>query len=251
VNPIIKPPPSSFDQHGAACRCEWGVAGVGELASADVTIVVDVLSFSTCVDIATGRGAAILPYAWTDDSARAFAAAQHAELAGARAAAGYSLSPASFLDAPSGLRCVLPSPNGAALTTRAAATATIVLAGCLRNASAVAAMAAHLGSTFNVCPAGERWPDGSLRPAIEDWLAAGAILRDLPGTRSPEADAAIAAFEQLAGTITAVVAGASSGRELIDRGFPRDVELATSLDVSSHVPVFDGIAFVGSLRILP
>jgi 2-phosphosulfolactate phosphatase len=53
------------------------------LAPADVIIVVDVLSFSTCVDVATSRGAVILPYPWMDSSAVAFADANHAELAGA------------------------------------------------------------------------------------------------------------------------------------------------------------------------
>jgi 2-phosphosulfolactate phosphatase len=41
-----------FDPRECACRCEWGIAGV------------DVLSFSTCVGVAIGRGAAILPYPW-------------------------------------------------------------------------------------------------------------------------------------------------------------------------------------------
>lgn len=36
-----------------------------------------------------------------------------------------------------------------------------------------------LGRTVAVIPAGERWADGSLRPAIEDLLGAGAFIREL------------------------------------------------------------------------
>jgi 2-phosphosulfolactate phosphatase len=233
-----------FDQSVASCRCEWGPGGLDALAPADVVVIVDVLSFSTCVDIATGRGAAVLPYAWKDSSAAAFAARHGAELAGARGSSRYSLSPASFATAPAGLRCVLPSPNGAALALRAAATRSVVLAGSLRNAKAVADLAQRLGRTFNVCPAGEQWPDGSLRPAIEDWLGAGAILRHLPGTRSPEADAAVATFEQRQHALADVVARSASGRELIESGFPEDVDLATALDASRTAPKLDGLTFV-------
>ena len=38
--------------------------------------------------------------------------------------------------------------------------------------------------------------------------------------------------------------GASSGRELIEGGYARDVELAAALDVSTHVPRYDGVAFL-------
>ena len=79
------------------------------------------------------------------------------------------------------IRCVLPSQNGAEITLQAARIAKIVFGGCLRNALAVAAAAQRCGSSFNVIAAGERWPDGSLRPALEDWLGAGAILRHLVG----------------------------------------------------------------------
>lgn len=233
-----------FDQGPATCRCEWGVIGHDALARADVVIVVDVLSFSTCVDIAVGRGALVLPYQWKDASARDFAAAHHAELAGRRGQARYSLSPASFVQAPVGLRCVLPSPNGATLALRAAATGATVLAGCLRNAGAVADAAQGLGATINVCPAGERWPDGSLRPSIEDWIGAGAILRSLSGTKSPEGAAAIAAFEAGQRTLGDILAASGSGRELTMLGFSLDVELAGQYDVSEHVPRLEHGAFV-------
>jgi 2-phosphosulfolactate phosphatase len=235
-----------FSQIEWACRCEWGAAAVDALAPADVTIVVDVLSFTTCVDVAVSRGAAILPYAWADPSAAAFAATHGAELAGKRRLTRYSLAPASFLDAPADLRCVLPSPNGAQVTLAAAATAPNVLAGSLRNARAVAEAAQRMGSRFNVIAAGERWRDGSLRPALEDWLGAGAILRWLPGSRSPEADAAVAVFEHCRSRLLDVLDGCASGRELDERGHHQDTEIAGQLDVSPCVPRFDGSAFVAA-----
>jgi 2-phosphosulfolactate phosphatase len=232
-----------FGQDAWACRCEWGPAAVEALAPADVTIVVDVFSFTTCVDVAVSRGASILPYAWNDASAAEFARAQQAELAGKRRQARYSLAPESYQDAPEGLRCVLPSPNGAQVTLAAAKTASVVLAGSLRNARAVAEAARGLGSTFNVIPAGERWRDGSLRPALEDWLGAGAILRWLPGSRSPEAESAIALFERHLHTLVETLERCASGRELAERGHLKDKFIAGQLDVSPCVPRFDGVAY--------
>ena len=152
-------------------RCEWGEQGVlGLSPTGDVVIIVDVLSFSTCVDMATARGATVYPYQWKDARAREFAIAIDAELAVARGAGRFSLSPSSFLDTPTGTSVVLPSPNGASLSL--ATRDTITLAGCLRNASAVAKAALRLGKRISVIPAGERWEDNSLRPSLEDWLGA-------------------------------------------------------------------------------
>ncbi|MGB2714959.1 MAG: 2-phosphosulfolactate phosphatase [Vicinamibacterales bacterium] len=235
-----------FSQEAWACRCEWGPGAVGALAPADVTIVVDVFSFTTCVDVAASRGASILPYAWNDASAAEFALAQRAELAGRRRQARYSLAPESYLEAPEGLRCVLPSPNGAQVTLAAARTAPVVLAGSLRNARAVAEAAQQLGRAFNVIPAGERWLDGSLRPALEDWLGAGAILRGLPGNRSPEAESAVALFERHRERLVEILDQCGSGRELDGRGHEKDKVIAGQLDISSCVARFDGIAFVAA-----
>ena len=43
-------------------------------ATSDAVVIVDVLSFSTAVDIALSKGASVLPYRWKDDSAKRFAA---------------------------------------------------------------------------------------------------------------------------------------------------------------------------------
>jgi 2-phosphosulfolactate phosphatase len=235
-----------FTQERWNCRCEWGPGAVAALAPADITIIVDVLSFTTCVDIATARRAAILPYRWNDASAAEFATTHRAELAGRRQKARYSLAPECYLDVPEGLRCVLPSPNGAEVTLAAAKVAPVVLAGCLRNARAVANAAQRAGSTFNVIPAGERWRDGSLRPALEDWLGAGAILRWLPGSRSPEAESAVAVFERYRDTLIEALDFCGSGRELDGRGHTKDKFLAGQLDVSSCVAQFDGVAFIAA-----
>lgn len=235
---------SFIDQHSHACRCEWGLHGIDALAPADVTIVVDVLSFTTCVDVALSRGVVIFPYRYKDDSASAFAAEHSAELAGPRGTGKFSLSPASLLNAEAGTRCVLPSPNGATLILHAADRSAHVLAGCLRNRTAIATQAEKQGATFNVIPAGERWLDGSLRPALEDLVGAGGILSLLPGTKSPEAEIAIAAFERsLQSGMIETFANCSSGWELLTRGFGNDVELAADLDVSRHIPRFNGVEF--------
>jgi 2-phosphosulfolactate phosphatase len=235
-----------FDQEPFDIRCEWGLAGVETLSpSSDVVIVVDVLSFSTSVDIATARGAIVLPYRWREpDQARAFAAAQGALLAGTRQKEGdtYSLSPASLLTIPAGTRLVLPSPNGATLSLATGAARTF--AGCLRNAAAVAQAAARSGRRISVIAAGERWTDGGLRPAIEDLIGAGAIIDRLPGQRSPEAMAAVGAYRALADTLQSAIQQCGSGRELIGRGFARDVELAVEMNVSDCVPVLIDGAYV-------
>jgi 2-phosphosulfolactate phosphatase len=208
-----------------------------------VIIVVDVFSFTTCVDVAVSRGASILPFRWNDDTAPQFAREQRAELAGRRRQARYSLAPESYLDAPAGLRCVLPSPNGAVVTLAAAATTSVILAACLRNARAVADAAARIATSFNVIPAGERWRDGSLRPALEDWIGAGAVLRWLPGDRSPEADAAVSSFERYRDQLVETLDACGSGRELAERGHEKDKFIAGQLNSSVSIPRFDGNAF--------
>lgn len=226
-----------YDQQQYRIRCEWGEHGVATLAPvSDVVIVVDVLSFSTCVEIAVGRGATVRPWRWKDVAADQLAARAGIVIAGPRGAGGYSLSPASLLDIPSGTELVLPSPNGSTLSLSAADSGAAVLAGCFRNARAVADAALSLGETIAVIPAGERWPDGSLRPALEDWLCAGAIVAELEGDTSPEAAAAAVAFRTMKVDLLNHLTGCGSGRELVERGFEVDIRLAAEHAVSGCVP---------------
>ncbi len=226
-----------YDQAEYTVRCEWGAQGVAQLAPiSDAVIIVDVLSFTTCVDIAVGRGATVYPYGFRNDSARTYAVAVGALLADhRRSAAGYTLSPASLLAIPAGTRIVLPSPNGSTLSVSTGTTPT--LAGCLRNAQVVAEAACTFGDRIAVIPAGERWRDGSLRPAWEDWVGAGAIIAHLPGRRSPEAEAALAAFAGARDDLHAALSGCSSGKELIEQGYAEDVRLAAALNASPVAPL--------------
>ncbi len=235
------------DQSGFGIRCEWGIKGVEALAPiSDVVIIVDVLSFTTCVDVAVSRGAAVLPYRWKDDSAGEFARRHSAELAGVRGdpAHRFSLSPVSLEKLGPGDRIVLPSPNGSTLTLATGKTPT--LSGCLRNARAAAQAANRIGGTVAVIPAGERWPDGGLRPALEDWIGAGAIIAELNGDPSPEARAAVAAFRQASRRFTETLSACGSGRELIARGYESDVVRAAQHDVSHTAPRLTDGAYVES-----
>ena len=230
-----------FEQSGYDICCEWGEQGVAVLAPiSDVVIVVDVMSFSTCVDIAVSRGAIVYPYRWKDMSSLEFAKPIDAEVAGSRGKARYSLSPASLVDIPEGTRLVLPSPNGSTLTLATGSTPT--LTGCLRNCRAVAEAAMGYGPRIAVIPAGERWPDGTLRPAFEDWVGAGAIIGRLEGSRSPEAQAAVASCHT-ADDLARILRDCSSGKELIAMGFGSDIDLISQVDVSAIVPVFRDDAY--------
>ncbi|HEX8078554.1 MAG TPA: 2-phosphosulfolactate phosphatase, partial [Chthoniobacterales bacterium] len=214
-----------FNQEGFDVRCEWGGTGIAALLpDSDVIVIVDVLSFSTCVDVAVGNGAIVYPYRWQDASALAYATSRGALLASASrtCTTGYFLAPTSLARIPAGTRLVLPSPNGATLTLATGTTPTF--AGCLRNASAVAHAAQAVGGRISVIPAGERWADGNLRPAIEDLIGAGAIIHHLIGTRSPEAAVAEQAFLHARSNLADYLRQCGSGRELIGRGFAGDVE---------------------------
>jgi 2-phosphosulfolactate phosphatase len=245
-------------QHGFALRLEWGPVGAQALAPVDVAVVVDVLSFTTTT-VAVEGGIEVHPFGWKDERAAAFAAERDAVLAVQRQdSVGYdgavSLSPVSVAAAVGVRRLVLPSPNGSTISTLLAGSGATVVGACLRNRGAVAAWLAPrvaAGQTVALVPAGERWPDGSLRPAVEDLWGAGAVLDALaaldvlsPAHLSPEAGAGLAAFR--AAPLPDALAACSSGRELHASGFGADVEMAAQIDASSVVPVLRGGLFVAA-----
>jgi len=125
-----------FNQNTYDIKCEWGSTGIEQLAPvSDVIIIVDVLSFSTCVDVAVSQGAEVFPYKFRDNSAFEHAKKINAICADIkRSDSSYSLSPVSLIAIQSGTRLVLPSPNGSNLSLFK--TNKIILCGCLRNCQA-------------------------------------------------------------------------------------------------------------------
>jgi 2-phosphosulfolactate phosphatase len=231
---------ASFDQDPFAARFDWGEQGLRTLLpSVELIVIVDVLSFSTDVEVAASRGAYVIPFAAHDASAEAFAAERDAILASNRGQTSaehpYSLSPRSLMDIAGGTRLVLPSLNGSNLTTLAS-DAQQVATGCLRNAQALAEWASQVASV-GVIAAGELRRDGTLRFAIEDLIGAGAILRHFPcEARSPEAEVAVAAFQRFEHDLPRTLAECGSGRELAAMGFAEDTAVAAELNVSRAVP---------------
>ena len=127
-----------------------------------------------------------------------------------------------------------------------------VVGASLRNRTAVARWLAPRvvgGATVALVPAGERWPDGSLRPALEDLWGAGAVLAalDLHGVRmSPEAEHAAASYASVAGDLTRHLESCASGRELAAVGYAADVAAAADIDADAVVPVLTDDGFVAA-----
>ncbi|MBB3664299.1 2-phosphosulfolactate phosphatase [Prauserella sediminis] len=227
TNPATTQTPALLAQDGHDVRLDWGASGLAALGGrCAVLVIVDVLSFSTRVDLLLAEGTAVQPVRWTD----------------------------TVTEAPSGGAEPVQSPNGATLTADAATTGAHVLTACLRNADAVAKHAADLaaGEPIGVLAAGERWgvaagaapgSDGPLRPCVEDQLGAGAVVAGLQsyGDVSPEAVVAAQAFA--VADVPAAVSGSASGRELTAHGDGEIVERAVEVGMSAGVPILgtDGV----------
>lgn len=245
----FEPWPGDVDIH-----VEWGPPGA-RLAGdrGDLVVIVDVLAFSSSVATTVARGGVALSYSSEELDAMggrdAAAEALGAEIVAkdrSATTARFSLSPASLATIGAGERLIFTSLNGAACTS-AASNAPAVLVGGLTNRSAVADAVSDLlgrrvAERCTIVACGERWtsvseePD-SLRPSIEDQIGAGAIVDALSHLRtSPEARVAAAAFASAERQLPEVLRSCVSGRELIDRGFPDDVDIAAALDSTPAAP---------------
>jgi 2-phosphosulfolactate phosphatase len=165
----------------------------------------------------------------------------------------WSLSPAMLRRAPFTPRLVLPSPNGSAIAAAAnlPPSHTDLLAASLRNVTATSRWLVGRGRgtpdhPVTVIAAGERWPDDSLRPALEDLLGAGAVIAALAragaGPLSPEAAAARSCYETTP-DVAVAVAGSASGRELSQRGGAADIAIAAEIDSCGVAAVLAAGAF--------
>ncbi len=246
----------SHQQTGFDIRFDWGLDGATAAGTgAHVAVVVDVLSFTTTLSLAMDRGIAVLPYRWRDHTAEAYADQHAAALAVGRSQAvpghGLSLSPTSIRLHPAPPeRIVLPSPNGSTVAHHFLTAGIECIGASLRNAAAVAAWLNRRGvhgQTVAFIAAGERWPNGGLRPAVEDAWGAGAVITELVRLGwtglSPEAEFAQATYERIRGHEDAALVQSASGQELVDLGYRRDVEIAGELNESSLVPQLDGEQF--------
>ena len=128
-----------------------------------------------------------------------------------------------------------------------------VVAGCLRNRSAVAdwiiAKQAELGrrTSIVVIAVGELDDTAETRFAVEDLFGAGAVIEAL-GLRgidftSPEAAAAAAAYEGLRNGVGHLLSASATAQQLAQAGATQHVQAAREVDVSSVVPVLDGAVF--------
>lgn len=248
------PQTGAVDEPGAQApfrqRFEWGLAGARALCAGQgwvIAVVVDVLSFTTTVSVAADLGTTVLAYRWADASAGDFALSHDATLAVGRSVAQdgeVSLSPASLRRGVAPARVVLPSPNGSTIAAHLRGGDQVCLAASLRSAEAVATwIDGHAGAGVGVVviAAGERWGDGSLRPAVEDLWGAGAVLLHLAelgwSGRSPEADLAVAAYTSTRGGEGPALERCVGGRELIEAGCRADVDIAAEVGHSRSVPL--------------
>lgn len=247
-----------FDQSPYEIKVEWGIRGAREAAKREeILIIVDVLSFSSTVIAAMENEAVIYPFPPPiNEKAKKYANQLGAELVVGRAEAiktsKHSLSPNSFTADDRGKSYVLCSLNGAACV-EAAKRVPGLLMGSLRNTQAVAEAALELkkktGKPITIIACGERCEkvsanENELRPSIEDYLGAGAIISSLEGSLSPEAFVCKQAFEGSKHKLSNLIRKCGSGRELAERGFAKDVDYCMQLNVSSIVPVLSETKFI-------
>lgn len=218
----------------------WGIDGLSYYgAFYSAIVVVDVLSFCTTVDIAVSKGGSIIPTAIEDEFVlQSLAKKQNAFLAKKRSEPGFTLSPASMKALQPKQRVLLPSLNGSTLIDLASKFEKPVFAGCIRNSQALACFLTqkkYFPILFVV--AGERFPNRTLRPSMEDLWGVGSILTALDGDKTVEAKCAAENFEATADHLQEALTECESGQELFKSGYQKDIELAADYNASDCVSI--------------
>lgn len=247
-----------LSQRAQGVRFEWGLSGADAIVDgSDITVIVDVLSFTTTLTVAMDAGIDVIPSRWRDDRASQLAEEFDAVLAVGRSVGSpgrISLCPDSIRNSPPPARLVLPSPNGSTIAHELASRADLCVGASLRNAAAVAKWirAENPTAVIAVIASGERWPDASLRPAVEDLWGAGAVIAELLDSgavdASAEAVAAAAAWRAVNQDVASELRRCASGQELIAMGHPEDVVIAAETGSSDCVPIVRDGMFVDATR---
>lgn len=233
---------------------EWGPVGAQlSAARGDAIVIIDLLSFSTSASIAIEREATLFVYTKAEVehlSGREQVARRHDALVVSKSRkpppGQVSLSPKSLRSLSLRSRLLLTSANGAACVA-AGERAAAVFIGALRNRLATAERLAQdlLAGAYrrvSLIPCGELWSSiaetGGWRPCLADLIGAGAIAQELQRsglTLSAEAASAAANYAHSSTSLREALATSVSGRELVARGFPEDVTLASELDCAPLV----------------
>ena len=199
---VVEP---EFDIH-----CCWGFKLAEDtFIQYDVCIIVDVLFFSTSIDLLLD----------TKENTQNIPVAHH------------------FIQPFSPEKLSIASPVGLPLQLNLHTKT--VLAGCLRNARAVAKAAMQLGNTVLVIPVGDKLSDEDFKTCSEDFIAAGAIVSYLKGDRTAESNAALDIYNSSKDDIEEMVKLSSSARHMILNGFSPEVDQACQFNRSKNVPLLE------------
>ena len=210
-------------QSGFEVRFGWGTQAIESLAPhVRAVVVVDIIRFTTALDVAVGRGARVFPASWPYQEG---AGPEGVEVADGGGPRRLSLSPSTLVQLAPGDDVVLPSLNGSHCSMLAARYGVTVVGASLRNAPAVARWLVTTGPQIPVAvvSCGEEWPDRSLRPATEDLIGAGAVVA--------------AAYRGASADLARTLADTESGRELHHIDLGDDLRWAAALGTSDCVPV--------------
>jgi 2-phosphosulfolactate phosphatase len=237
----------------SALKIDWSIYGLEyALRRKDIVIIVDTLRFSTSTVTAVANGFTI--YAASDSETGAACAKRFdAILSGKPGEARFTISPSSYVDVKNqeNRKVVLYSPNGAACAEMIKGNS-IAYIGCFLNAKAVAehvcTKAVHEKKDVTIIAAGEQRSvdtgerivyekNDSYRVfAVEDYLAAGAIISYSHIDKNPETKVCERAFITSKHDLEDLLMYSFSGRYLLQHGLKSDVQHAAQLNTYNIVP---------------